>query len=132
MMEKRSHCPFVFALDLIGDKWSLIILRDIILMNKKFYKDFSNSGEGISTNILADRLAKLECAKIIFKKRDSVDKKRFIYSPTEKGLDLIPMMLEMVLWSARYDKKSAISADILKLIKKDPDNFMENIKNRFR
>ena len=131
-MTRRSHCPIVFALDLIGDKWSLLILRDIILMDKKFYKDFSDSQEGISTNILADRLAKLEKAKIIFKKRDSVDKKRFIYSPTEKGLDLIPMMLAMVLWSGQYDKKTAVQPDVLKRLRKDPKKFAENLKKQFR
>lgn len=131
-MQNRSHCPIVFALDLIGDKWSLIILRDIILFDKKFYKDFVDSQEGISTNILADRLAKLEAARIISKKRDTEDKKRFIYRPTEKGLALIPMMLEMVLWSGQYDKKTAAPADVLKRIKKDPVKFAEEIKNRFR
>jgi len=131
-MQNRSHCPIVFALDLIGDKWSLIILRDIILFDKKFYKDFADSQERISTNILADRLAKLEAARIISKKGDTEDKKRFIYRPTEKGLALIPMMLEMVLWSAQYDKKTAASADVLKRIKKDPVKFAEDIKNRFR
>lgn len=131
-MQNRSHCPIVFALDLIGDKWSLIILRDIILFDKKFYKDFADSQEGISTNILADRLAKLEAARIISKKRDTEDKKRFIYRPTEKGLALIPMMLEMVLWSGQYDKKTAAPADVLKRIKKDPVKFAEEIKNRFR
>jgi len=131
-MTRRSHCPIVFALDLIGDKWSLLILRDIILMDKKFYKDFSDSQEGISTNILADRLAKLEKAKIIFKKRDSVDKKRFIYSPTEKGLDLIPMMLAMVLRSGQYDNKTAVQPDVLKRLRKDPKKFAENLKKKFR
>ena len=131
-MPRRSHCPIVFALDLIGDKWSLLILRDIILMGKKFYKDFSDSQEGISSNILADRLAKLEKAKIIFKKRDAVDKKRFIYSPTEKGLDLIPMMLEMVLWSGQYDNKTAVQPDVLRHIRKDPKKFAENLKKQFR
>lgn len=131
-MQNRSHCPIVFALDLIGDKWSLIILRDIILFDKKFYKDFVDSQEGISTNILADRLAKLEAARIISKKRDTEDKKRFIYRPTEKGLALIPMMLEMVLWSGQYDKKTAAPADVLKRIKKDPVKFAEDIKTRFR
>ena len=90
------------ALDAIGDKWTLLILRDVILREKRRYHEFLNSEEGISTNILADRLARLEKQGLISKVADPDDRRQFVYAPTRKGLDLLPVVFEMARWSLKY------------------------------
>jgi len=86
-IEEGKNCPIFFSLEIFGDKWSLLILRDILHFDKQHYNEYLESEEGISTNILADRLKKLEKEGIISKKRDPANKKQFIYSPTKKCLD---------------------------------------------
>jgi len=98
----RSDCPLNFGLELFGDKWSLLIIRDLMFFGKRHYNEFLTSAEGISTNILADRLAMLEKEKIIKKEKDSQHKQRYVYSLTEKGIDLLPIILSIGLWSDKY------------------------------
>lgn len=131
-MEHRSHCPIAFALDIFGDKWTLLILRDVIFFGKRFYKDFANSDEAISTNILADRLQKLEEQGILLKRQDEDDKKRYIYVPSRKGLDLVPVMLEMSIWSSDYDGNTAAPPELMARIKKDPRKYAREIVNNFK
>jgi DNA-binding HxlR family transcriptional regulator len=100
----RSDCPVNFAVEILGDKWSLLIIRDIIFWGKKTYGDFLRSDEGIATNILASRLASLEKGGILSKATDAADKRKDVYRVTEKGLDLIPVLIEMVAWSAKNDR----------------------------
>ena len=102
----RSHCPVNFGLESFGDRWALLILRDIIFRGKHTYGEFLSSEEGFATNILSSRLEHLVGAGILRRDGDKSDKRRGIYSLTEKGLDLIPMIFEMVLWSAKYDQDS--------------------------
>lgn len=129
--KNRSNCPVTYALDLIGDKWSLLILRDIILSGKKFYHEFALSDEGISTNILANRLVMLEHSGILLKARDLRNKKRYIYSPTKKGLDLLPIIIAMVQWSAKYDANTGAPPSEIEKIQQDPDVYMSNIRAKF-
>ncbi len=102
----RSHCPINFGLEIFGDKWSLLILRDILFRGKKTYGEFLKSEEGFSTNILATRLVHLENEGILGKRPHPDDARKDIYGLTEKGLGLIPLLFEMMLWSAKYDPKS--------------------------
>ena len=95
----RSKCPLSSALDVMGDKWSLLIIRDMLFEHKKTFKDFSCSEEGIATNILSDMLSKLEEFGIISKGKLPDNKKTNIYRLTEKGLELMPVLLELLLWS---------------------------------
>jgi len=97
---RRSDCPVNFAVEALGDKWSLVILRDMIFWGKKTYGEFLKSDERIATNILADRLAYLEREGLISKSPDPNDKRKDIYRVTEKGLALAPMFIEMIAWSA--------------------------------
>jgi DNA-binding HxlR family transcriptional regulator len=97
--QPRSHCPISFALDIFGDKWTLLIVRDIAYAGKRTYGEFMKSDERIATNILADRLTKLECQGIIVKAPDPKDKRREIFSLTEQGLALIPLLLDLQSWS---------------------------------
>jgi len=126
-IRNRSHCPISFALDLFGDKWSLLILRDLLFKNKCHYQEFLNAGEGISTNILADRLNQLEGHGLINKIKDVNNKKQYIYSPTVKAKDLIPMLAEMIAWSAKYDPLTGIPSEMKKLIKKDKGAFIQSL-----
>ncbi|HEX6280124.1 MAG TPA: helix-turn-helix domain-containing protein [Pyrinomonadaceae bacterium] len=97
----RSNCPVNFGLEAIGDRWSLLIIRDIVFWGKKTYSDFLRSDEQIATNILASRLASLEELDILTRVPDSADKRKDVYRLTAKGLDLIPLLVEIVSWSGK-------------------------------
>ncbi len=101
----RSHCPVNYGLEAFGDRWSLLILRDIVFRGKRTYGEFLKSEEGFATNILASRLSHLIEAGILQREAHE-DGRKDTYSLTEKGLDLIPMIFEMILWSAKYDRRS--------------------------
>lgn len=103
---RRSKCPINFSLETFGDTWSLLIIRDIVYFGKKTYGEFLDSDEGISTNILANRLALLEDKGILVKTPHAQDKRKDDYSLTEKGLDLIPILMEMGTWGAKYDSET--------------------------
>jgi DNA-binding HxlR family transcriptional regulator len=121
MKNLRSHCPVNFALEHFGDKWSLLVLRDIVFRGKKTYGEFLKSEEGFATNILAKRLEMLEEEGILVKGLDPNDARKSQYALTEKGLDLIPILFEMVLWSAKYDPKSEAARipELVRLIRAD-------------
>jgi DNA-binding HxlR family transcriptional regulator len=102
----RSHCPVNYALEAIGDRWALLILRDIVFRGKRAYGEFLKSEEGFATNMLASRLEGLLEAGILLREDAADDGRKAVYSLTEKGLDLIPVMFEMVLWSAKHDPES--------------------------
>ena len=97
----RSNCPVNFGVETFGDKWSLLIVRDIVFWGKKTYGDFLRSDEQIATNILAARLASLETSGIVTKIPHPNDKRKDVYQLTAKGLDLIPLLVEIVSWSGK-------------------------------
>ena len=99
----RSSCPVSFSLDFFGDKWSLLIIRDMMLYNKFTYGEFLLSPEKISTNILADRLAALEQNGFITRRISTEKKNKIIYGMTEKSIDLIPIIMEYIIWGAKYN-----------------------------
>ena len=103
----RSGCPIGIALDLFGDRWSLLVVRDLLFGGPRGFRELAAAPEAIATNILADRLARLERAGIVRRRRDPADRRRVIYALTPKGGDLAPVLLEIVLWSARYEKTEA-------------------------
>jgi DNA-binding HxlR family transcriptional regulator len=100
----RSGCPVSASLEIFGDRWSLLIIRDLMIRGFRTFKQFQESGEGIATNILAGRLKKLEAAGIITAEVEKADRRRVSYRLTEKGVDLAPVLLEMLLWGARHEK----------------------------
>ena len=128
----RSRCPISCALDLVGDKWSLLVLRDILFFGKRYYHEFAVSDEGISTNILADRLLKLETNDLLTKQRDSANKKKFIYAPTEKSLDLLPAILEIILWADKHAPNSDAPKSTITKIKKNRAAFIKSIRSQFK
>lgn len=109
----RSGCPLNYGLEIFGDKWSLLIIRDMMFFGKRYYREFLTSDEGISTNILADRLTLLEREGIIAKRQDGNHKQKLIYSLTEKGIDLVPIIGEIGLWSDHYANKLHEKRDLI-------------------
>ncbi|MBO9151751.1 winged helix-turn-helix transcriptional regulator [Chitinophaga sp. GCM10012297] len=103
-MEKtRSDCPISCSLDVFGDKWSLLIIRDVMLRGKVSYGQFLESEEKIATNILANRLSVLEAENILIKRVSPANRSKFIYSLTPKGIDLLPIVIEIMDWGAKYN-----------------------------
>jgi len=98
----RSTCPISFSLDVLGDKWTLLILRDMVFAGKSTYGEFLQSPEKMATNILADRLATLDAQGFVTKQVAADKKSKFTYRLTEKGLDLIPLLLEIIQWGTKY------------------------------
>jgi DNA-binding HxlR family transcriptional regulator len=98
------------ALEILGDRWSLLIIRDLMVRGYRSFKQFQESGEGIATNILASRLRDLEAAGIISLEREKKDARRINYHLTGKGIDLAPVLLELLIWGARYDTTEASCA----------------------
>jgi DNA-binding HxlR family transcriptional regulator len=93
-LKRRSDCPISYALDIFGDKWSLLVIRDLMFKGKRTYGEFLSSEEKIATNILADRLSLLECAGVITRESDPVRKSRILYTLTDKGIDLLPVQIK--------------------------------------
>jgi DNA-binding HxlR family transcriptional regulator len=127
----RSDCPLNYGLEIFGDKWSLLIIRDLMFFGKRYYSEFICSREKISTNILAERLAWLEKENIIRKEKDKNHKQKLIYSLTEKGIDLLPIVIEIGLWSDHYGKDLNPQRDIIiGEAKKDKITALVDIKKR--
>ena len=110
----RSSCPISYALDFVGDKWTLIVLRDLIFARKRHFQQFLESNEGIASNILAARLKLLERASLVTREEDPEHARRVVYAPTDKALDLMPVMLELLRWGSKYNAKSAAPAHMVK------------------
>ena len=106
---RRSGCPLNATLEALGDRWSLLIVRDMVFNGATTYREFLQSGEAIATNILADRLKLLEEQRIIRKEPDPTDARRWIYSLEPKGLDLVPLLIELIVWGAKHHKTEVTS-----------------------
>ena len=129
--DPRSHCPISYSLDLFGDKWSLLVVRDLLFNGKRYYGEFLKSEEKIATNILSDRLEKLEQAGIVEWKTDPDHGSKVIYRLTPKGLDLLPILLEIILWAAKYDPLTASPPEFLKKLRKDRKALMKEVLAAF-
>ena len=117
--QRKSDCPIHFALDVFGDKWTLLIIRDLMFKGKHYFGEFLQMEEGISTNILADRLYGLEKAAIVSKTVDKQHKSKQEYKLTPKGIDLLPLVTEVILWSAKYDTQTAAEKTFISKARKD-------------
>jgi DNA-binding HxlR family transcriptional regulator len=127
--KRRSGCPLNASVEMLGDRWSLLIIRDMMLRGFRSYKEFLESYEGIATNILADRLRKLETYGIIGTERDPSDGRKVIYTLTEKGIDLAPVMAEMVLWAAEHEDTG--NEPLVKELQKDKEGFIAAVRQRW-
>ncbi|WP_057940345.1 winged helix-turn-helix transcriptional regulator [Algoriphagus resistens] len=123
--KKRSSCPVSSTLDIFGDKWSLLIIRDLIFSKSCTYGDFQKSEEKIATNILASKLKALEENGIIKKSRHPESKAKVLYQLTQKGIDLLPVLIEINLWGQKYFEVPKELEPIINAIKKDKAAFIE-------
>ncbi len=130
--KRNTGCPIAYSLDVIGDKWSLIIIRDMLMRGKDTYGEFLAAEEGIATNILSDRLRHLCAEGIIEKRRDPDNKKRILYSLTEKGLDLAPLILDMVVWSYHHDANTRASRAMVERIENDRAGLLKELRQKGR
>src|SRR5215207_2989331 len=124
--KKRSDCPISTSLDIWGDKWSLLIIRDLMFAQQCTYGDFLKAPAGIATNILASRLQALEENKIIEKLDHPESKAKVLYRLTKKGIDLLPIMIEINLWAEKYFSIPADRKAMLKEVKKDKAAFIKS------
>lgn len=125
-IKKRSDCPISCSLDVWGDKWSLLIIRDLLFKKQSTYGDFLKSEEKIATNILASRLQTLEENGVIEKLEHPDSKAKVLYTLTQKGIDLLPLMIEINLWANKYFDLPEERKEILKEVKKDKEKFIKS------
>lgn len=130
--KRRSTCPISYALDLLGDRWTMLVLRDLVFMAKRRFSEFAASTEGIATNVLTDRLQRLEQAGVIESRRDSSDGRKVIYRVTEKGIDLIPALVELVRWGSKHDSKSGAPRAVVDRMEKDREAYIEELGEQLR
>lgn len=112
--EHRSGCPVSVSLEVLGDRWSLLIVRDMMVRGCRTFREFQHAGEGIATNILADRLRKLEAAGILMTEA-AEDGRSAHYRLTEKGIALAPVLLELLIWAGHHEATAAPDAYIAQL-----------------
>ena len=131
----RCDCPFTSALDVLGDKWMLVIVKQMLLEDKETFKDFTDSDEAIATNILSSKLKLLEELGIIIKTQRPDNKKTNLYLLTEKGLALRPVLLELARWSDKYLRDfnpSIINNEGMKLLRNDKAAFASAVEKKYR
>jgi DNA-binding HxlR family transcriptional regulator len=124
---RRSGCPVSTALEILGDAWSLLIVRDLMFKGYRTFNEFLNAGEGIATNVLAERLARLESAGIVTRRRDARDARRWIYRLTGKGIDLAPALVEIVVWAAEHEQTDAPESTV-RAMRSDREGFLASVR----
>jgi DNA-binding HxlR family transcriptional regulator len=126
---RRSGCPLNASVEMLGDRWSLLILRDMMLRGYQTFKEFLHSDEKIATNILTDRLRRLESHGIIVTERDPADGRKMIYTLTPKGIDLAPVLTEMVLWASRHEETG--NQALIRQMRTDKDQLLASVQQRW-
>jgi DNA-binding HxlR family transcriptional regulator len=127
--KRRSGCPLNASVEMLGDRWSLLILRDMMLRGYETFNEFLHSDEKIATNILADRLRRLESYEIIETERDPADGRKMIYTLTPKGIDLAPVLTEMVLWAARHEDTG--NQPLVRQMQSDKEQLLAAVRQRW-
>jgi DNA-binding HxlR family transcriptional regulator len=127
----RSGCPIASTLDVVGDKWTLLIIRDMLIKHKKTFRDISNSDERIAPSILSARLKLLESIHLIFKTKTAENKKENIYLLTDKGVELTPIIIEFTLWGDKWMREFNHIDDIVGL-KTDKSVIIKTIQDNYK
>jgi DNA-binding HxlR family transcriptional regulator len=127
--KRRSGCPLNASVEMLGDRWSLLILRDMMLRGYETFNEFLHSDEKIATNILTDRLRRLESYGIIETERDPADGRKMIYTLTPKGIDLAPVITEMVLWAARHEETG--NQALVRQMRTDKEQLLSSVRQRW-
>jgi len=124
------RCPISFAMSMLGDRWSLLIIRDMMLFGRRRYSEFLTSGEGISTNILADRLKQMQRLGLVEKFSDPCNRKASVYLLTDKGLRLFPVLLEVIRWGQQHDEHSMITDAMARALRDGGQPLAREIQER--
>ncbi len=132
MKKQKSYCPQYLALEVIGDKWTLLIIRDMIISGKRYFGEFLKSEEKIASNILTNRLRSLENEGIIYKKKDKEHRQKIIYLLTQKGIDLFPIIMENARWSLKYQPVDKNDAKMAKSILDGGTDKMKSIMEKLK
>ena len=128
---RRSGCPVSLSLETLGDRWSLLVIRDLMVRGYTTFKQFEQSDERIATNILTDRLRRLERNGIISAEPDRHDRRRMSYRLTAKGIDLAPLLLELLIWGARHEETAA-PPDLIERMEQDRAGVIAEVRRRWR
>lgn len=127
-MESKSNCPVNQSLEVFGDKWSLLIIRDLMFNEKKSFREFLNSDEKIASNILSARLEMMEKEGVLIKRKDANHKQKIIYSLSEKGIDLLPIIIEIGFWGVKYKPVTAKQKLRAKALKNNTEKLLKEMK----
>ena len=127
----RSGCPVAVSLEIFGDRWSLLVIRDLMVRGFRTFKDFQNSGEGIATNILSDRLRRLEAAGVISAEGEESDARRVNYRLTRKGIDLAPLLLEVLIWGATHENDGK-ARSVAKVMSQKRELILAEVRRRWK
>ena len=119
MIYEPNQCPIRFGLGVFGDRWSLLIIRDMMFRGSIRFQDFLDADEGISTNILSDRLSRLEAQQIISRQKDPADGRQVLYELTDKGKDLLPVLLAVIGWAEKHDPETHVSSEFAERLRTD-------------
>jgi DNA-binding HxlR family transcriptional regulator len=128
--QRRSDCPISISLEIFGDRWTLLIVRDLMLKGRTTFREFLDGGEGIASNVLADRLSRLETHGIVGRQPHEQDRRRHTYRLTQKGIELAPLLLEIILWAARHEATAA-PADELAAMTDQRASYLADIRGRW-
>ena len=126
--KRESGCPITFGLDTFGDRWTLLVIREIMILGKRTYSEILESDEGIASNILIARLKHLEAEGIVVKSRDPENRRAFLYELTKKGRDLAPILIEIINWSGKHDKRPFALKKAVNLVKRDREGFEASLR----
>ena len=129
---RRSDCSISYALDYLGDKWTLLVLRDLLFNGKRHFRDLLASDERIATNILTQRLKQLVAAGMVARLPDPDSRRSVIYQPTGKAVDLIPALLELTRWSGKYDPHTRVTTNLSRRIAEDRDALVAEVVANLR
>lgn len=130
--KRKSDCPINYAMEIFGDRWTFLIVRDLMFKGKHYYGEFLEAGEKIATNILADRLLLLEESGIISKTVDEQHRSKQVYKLTPKGIDLLPLLLEVIIWSTKYDKNTASDIKFVNRAKRNREALLKEISEKLK
>lgn len=129
--QHRSGCPVNISLEVFGDRWSLLIVRDLMVRGFTRFQDFLESGEGIATNILADRLRRLQESGVVEAEGDATDGRKVHYRLTQKGIDLAPVMLELLIWGAEHEA-TGVPQEIIARLAGNREAVLAETRRRWR
>jgi DNA-binding HxlR family transcriptional regulator len=129
---ERSRCPIAYSLDVLGDRWTLLILRDLAFKNRRYFQDFLGASEKIASNILTERLRRLESWKLIEAHADPGDGRRSRYFLTDDGLDLLPVLIELTIWGSKRHPDPTMPTERAERMSADRDGIIASYRDRHR